>query len=234
MTSVNLGTASSFAVLAGTSVTNTGTSVINGNLGLSPGTSVTGFPPGTVFGHQYVADTTASQAQTYLTTAYNQAAGETPATSESADLAGLTLFAGVYAVPAAATNLSGTLILDGQNDPSSVFIFKMSSTLITASGSSVVLENGAQACNVFWQVGSSATLGTSTTFVGTILALTSITADTGATVNGRLLALNGDVTLYDNTVTVPFCITKTASTTTLQTGNTFSYTLYVTNNASFA
>ncbi len=209
---VDLGTAGSFAVLAGTTVTNTGPSTVNGDLGVSPGTAVTGFPPGTVNGAIHSADAVAAQAQSDLTTAYNDAAGRGPATAESADLGGQTLTPGVYA-STANPNLTGTVTLDAQGDPNAVFVFQMASTLITASGSNVALVNGAQACNVFWQVGSSATLGTNSTFRGTILALTSITATTGATIDGRLLARDGAVTLDTNTITRPVCSTPTATAT---------------------
>jgi hypothetical protein len=211
---VGLGTAGSFAVLAGSTVTNTGPSVISGDLGVSPGSAVTGFPPGTVTGGAiHEADAVAAQAQSDLTIAYNDAAARGPATAESADLGGQTLKPGVYA-STANPNLTGTVTLDAQGDPNAVFIFQMASTLITASGSNVALINGAQACNVFWQVGSSATLGTNSTFRGTILALTSITANTGATIDGRLLARNGAVTLDTNTITRPVCSTTTSTPTT--------------------
>ena len=184
---VGLGTATPYAVLAGSTVTNTGPSVISGNVGVDPGTATTGFPPGTVInGTQYAADAQALQAQTDLTTAYNDAAGRTPVTVESADLGGQTLDAGVYQA-ASAMSLTGTVTLDAQGNPNAVFIFQAGSTLITASSSTVLLINGANACNVFWQVGSSATLGASTTFVGSILALTSISLVTGATVMGQVL-----------------------------------------------
>ena len=201
---VSLGTAGSFAVLAGTTVTNTGPTVINGDLGLSPGTSVTGFPPGTVNGTQHIANAVAGQAQIDLTTAYNTAAAQAPTGTVTADLGGQTLTPGVYR-SATSLGLTGTLTLDAQGNPNAVFIFQAGSTLITASGSSVNLINGAQACNVFWQVGSSATLGTGSTFRGTILALTTITATTGAVVDGRLLARNGATTLDSNTVTRAQC-----------------------------
>ncbi len=156
---VGLGTTTSFAVLAGTTVTNTGPSVISGNLGVSPGTAVTGFPPGKVInGTQHKADAVALQAQSDLTTAYTDAAGRTPATVVSKDLGGQTLAPGVYKA-ASAMGLTGTVTLDGHSDPNAVFIFQAGSTLITASSSTVKLIGGAQACNVFWQVGSSATLG---------------------------------------------------------------------------
>ncbi len=210
---VGLGTATSFAVLAGSTVTNTGPSQITGNLGVSPGAAVTGFPPGLVNGAQHKADAVALQAQTDLTTGYNDAAGRTPPTAVSSDLGGQRLVAGVYKA-AGPLGLTGTLTLDAQNNPNSVFIFQAGSTLITASNSTVALVNGASPCNVFWQVGSSATLGTGTTFVGSILALTSASLKTGATVNGRVLARNGAVTLDTNTITRPNCSTTPTTTTT--------------------
>ncbi len=208
---VGLGTAAPFAVLAGTTVTNVGNTDISGDIGLSPGSSVTGFPPGTLHGAQYVDDPVAVQAKSDLTTAYLDAAGRTPVTTESSNLGGLTLGPGVYA-GAPSLTLTGTLTLDAHNNPDAVFIFQApSSTLITSAGSVVQLTGGAQACNVFWQVGSSATLSSTTTFVGTVLALTSVSAKTGATVSGRLLAQNGAVTLEDNTITVPTCTVATAA-----------------------
>ena len=213
---VNLGTTSGFAVLAGSTVTNTGPSSISGDLGLYPGTAVTGFPPGKLTsGTVYVAPSgAAKQAQADLKTAYNDAAGRTPATVVTADLGGQTLAPGVYKA-SSSLGLTGTVTLDGQNNLGSVFVFEAGSTLITATSSTVRLINGAQACNVFWQVGSSATLGTTTTFVGSVLALTSATLDTGAVVDGRVLARNGAVTLDDNTITSPTCATA-ATTTTLK------------------
>jgi len=213
---VGLGTAGSFAVLAGSTVTNTGPSVINGDLGVSPGTSITGFPPGLVNGTQHSADAVALQAQKDLTIAYNDAAGRAPTATVTADLGGQTLVAGVYT--GTTLSLTGTLTLDAQGNPNAVFIFQSAKTLITASASRIVLINGADPCNVFFQVGSSATLGTNSVFVGTILALTSITANTGATVAGRLLARNGAVTLDSNTITRPNC--SVASTTSASTTST--------------
>ncbi len=205
---VGLGTADSFAVLAGSTVTNTGPSVIHGDLAVSPGTAVTGFPPGTVFGTIHAADGVAGQAKTDLTTAYNDAAGRTPPNSVSGNLGGQTLTPGVYK-STSSLGLTGALTLDAQGDPNAVFVFQAGSTLITASGSSVNLIGGAQACNVFWQVGSSATLGTNSTFRGNILALTSGTLNTGANVDGRVLARNGAVTLDDNVITTARCATST-------------------------
>ena len=200
---VPLGTAASFGVLAGSTVTNTGPSVISGNLGLSPGTAVTGFPPGIVTGTIDIADTAAATAQADLTAAYNNAASRTPSIPVTANLGGQILGPGVYSGGALA--ITGTLTLDGQGNPNAVFVFQAASTLITSSASVVSLVGGANACNVFWQVGSSATLGTASVFAGTIMALTSITADTGATVTGRLLARNGAVTLDSNIITVVAC-----------------------------
>ena len=208
---VGLGTAASFAVLAGTAVTNTGPSTIAGSVGVYPGTAITGFPPGQVTsGAIHSADAVAQQAQTDLTTAYLDAAARTPAASVTSDLGGQTLDPGVYKA-ASGMGLTGTVTLDGQGDPNAVFIFQAGSTLTTASSSSVTLTGGAQACDVFWVVGSSATLGTNSSFVGTVLALTSATVQTGATVAGRVLARNGEVSLDDNTFTQPTCTAASPS-----------------------
>ncbi|HUY55383.1 MAG TPA: ice-binding family protein [Candidatus Nanopelagicaceae bacterium] len=210
---VNLGNATPFAVLAGTTVTNTGASVVSGDLGVDPGSAVTGFPPGQlVNGTQQTADSVALSAQSALTTAYLDAAGRTPFTVVSADLGGQTLDPGVYK-DTSGLALTGTLTLDAQNNPNAVFIFQATSTLITASNSTVILTGGAQACNVFWQVGSSATLGTGTSFAGNVLALTAISVETGASVRGRVLAQNGGVSLDDNSITVPTCNTTLATPT---------------------
>jgi hypothetical protein len=218
---VNLGTTQSFAVLAGAGVTNTGPSTISGDLGTCPTPAITGFPPGTVInGTIHAADAVCLQAQSDLTIAYNDAAGRAPTTTYPGvqDLGGLTLTPGVYKATAFA--ITGTLTLDAQGDPGAVWIFQAGSTLITAVNSSVIVINGGQPCNVFWQVGSSATLGVGSTFVGTVLALTDITANTNATVQGRLMARNGAVTLDSNTVTRPICAptpTTTSSTTSSST-----------------
>ena len=209
---VGLGTADSFAVLAGSTVTNTGPSTINGNLGVSPGTAVTGFPPGKVNGTIHAADGVAGQAKTDLTTAYNDAAGRTPALAVSGDLGGLHAHARGVQVGRRRSGLTGTLTLDAQGNPNAVFVFQAGSTLTTASGSHVSLINGAQPCNVFWQIGSSATLGTTSVFTGSILALTSISVNNGVTVDGRALARNGAVTLINDTITASRCATGGGTT----------------------
>jgi hypothetical protein len=216
---VGLGTAGSYSVLAGQTVTNTGPSVLQRDLGVFPKDAVTGFPPGLVLGATHRGDAVADQAQQDLTTAYNGAAGRpTNEDLTGENLGGKTLIAGVNTFSSSA-QLTGELTLDGENDPDAVFIFQIGSTLTTASASSINLVRGAQACNVFFQVGSSATLGTDTDFVGTIMALTSISANSGATINGRLLARNGSVTLDNNVIRTPICAaaTSTPSTSTTPT-----------------
>ena len=199
------GAAQTYAVLAASTVTNTGPSVIGGDLGLSPGTSVTGFPPGSVVGGAiHAADAAALSAQSSLTTAYNSAAGQSCTQDLTGqDLGGKVLTPGVYCFSTSA-QLTGSLTLNGQGNASAVWIFKAGSTLTTASGSSVVMTSGGSQCNVFWQVGSSATVGTSTSFAGNILALTSITLVDNANLIGRALARNGAVSLgTNNHITLP-------------------------------
>ena len=232
---VNLGTAEGFAILAGTTITNTGPTTITGDVGLHPGTSFvdTGV---TLIGTRYIADAVANQAKIDLVTAYNDAAGRPVSGAVPVDLGGLTLTPGVYS-SGGVLGITGTLTLDAQGDPDAVFIFQSTATLITASDSRVELINGARFCRVFWVVPSSATLGTNSEFVGHIFALTDIDAQTGATVEGQLLARNGQVTLDTNVITNEICavervidITKTASLTSLPAGGgTVTYTYTVTN-----
>jgi hypothetical protein len=206
LTPVNLGTAASFAVLANIAVTNTGPTTVIGNLGLSSGSFVTGFPPGVVLGGVHVADAAAIQAQTDLVTAYNTVAGESPATPLASPVtSALTLTPGVYQSTSVLDINGVTLTLDAQNDSAALFIFQVPSSLTMLSGSQVKLVNGASPCNVFWQVGSSATLGTNIGFEGTLLALESIAVATGTTVDGRLLARTGDVILDSNTIDASAC-----------------------------
>lgn len=217
VTAVSLGTADNFVVLGSSTITNTGPSVVNGNLGLSPGTSVTGFPPGIVNGVQHITDGVALQAQADLVTAYNNVAGQTPVSTVATELGGTTKIAGVYDSATGTFGITGTLTLDAQGNPNAVFIFKTASTLITAVSSNIILTNGAQACNVFWQVGSSATLGTNSTFKGNILALQSVTVMTGANVEGRVLARNGAVTLDISAITKATCTVSTPTPTATPT-----------------
>jgi hypothetical protein len=197
-----LGTAGNYAVLAGSTITNTGPTWITGQVGLKPGTAVTGFPPGTS-GHMDVNNGAALTAKNNLTNAYNDAAAQTPFSSLGVELGGKTLTRGTYRQGTAF--LTGTLVLDGKGSTTGVWIFQISSTLGTgaSTGAVVRLINGAQPCDVFWQVGSSAVLGTSTVFVGNIMALTNITMNTGATLNGRAMARNAAVNLHTNRIIQP-------------------------------
>ncbi len=200
---VGLGTAAPFSVLAGSTVTNTGPTTMFGDLGLYPGTAVTGEPH--VLGQTYVNDQVAIEAKNALTTAYNSAESRPTNGSAGTDLAGHEFSPGVYTASGSLLLSSGSVTLNAEGNPNAVFIFQVGSTLITESNTSVSLVGGAQACNVFWQVGSSATLGSGTRFVGTIMASASITANTGATIHGRLLARTAAVTLEDNTITDSTC-----------------------------
>jgi hypothetical protein len=209
---VDLGAGESFAVLAGSGITNTGPTTVSGTAGGDMGSHPTGTFTGeadvTTTGTKYLAaETAVENAKTDLVTAYDDAAGRIPATTITGDLGGQTLVAGVYN-SGSSIGLTGTVTLDAENDPSAVFIFQAGSTLTTAASSTVVLLNGAQACNVFWQVGSSATFGTDSAFAGNVLAFTSITATTRATFNGQLLARNGAVTLDTNTIVNDTCVVE--------------------------
>lgn len=194
-----------FAVLAGTTVTCAGASTVTGDVGVSPGAAISGFPAPCTDVGTLRTPPSSDPAQAALTTAYTTLAGLSCAATVGPNLAGLTLTQGVYCVSAAASNLTGTLILDAQGNPNAVFVFKMSSTLITSPSSTVSLVNGANACGVQWQVGSSATIDTGTTFVGNILALTNISMNPGANLTGRALARNAAVTMSANNVSFAAC-----------------------------
>ena len=215
---VLLRTASNYAVLGHSTVTNTGDSVINGSVGLYSGTSITGFPPGIVVPPATIDATSAAaqHAQSNVTTAYNDAAGRSVDRTITAELGGQLLPGGVYSAQLQhSLGLTGTLTLDGEGNSKSVFIFQTDSTLKTASSSHVRLINGAQQCNVFWQVGSSATLGTDSIFAGNILALASVTVTTGVTVYGRAFARTAAVTLDTDTFKTPTCDQNAATPTTV-------------------
>ncbi len=203
-----LGTTEPFAVLAGETITNTGPTTITGNVGLHPGTDTPGFGSVTLVGASTleVDNAVALDAKNALVTAYNDAAGRGPATLIATELGGQVLPGGVYDSASGTFQITGTLTLDAQSDPDTVWVFQTESSLITAPASAVVLINDGQACNVFWQVGSSATLDTTTTFVGTIMALTSVFLETGAKVDGRVFARNGEVTMDTNTITRAVCL----------------------------
>ena len=203
-TTVPLGTATSFVVLAGAGITSTGPTTLNGDIGTYPTTTMTVTGSLTINGVNHGGDAVTQQAKTDLVAAYINAAGQGPTVPIVANLGGQTLLPGVYN-SASSIGLTGNLILDGGGNPNAVFVFQAGSTLTTASGSLVSMIGGAQSCNVFWQVGSSATLGTGSSFQGTIIALTDITLTTGVTIVGRALARNGAVTMDTNTITRSTC-----------------------------
>jgi hypothetical protein len=216
---VNLGTTSSFAILAGTTITNTGTTTINGSVGgdvgLYPGSAFTDQAHVTLSGAVHVNDPVAIKAKDDLVAAYDDAAGRTPVTTISTELGGKTLTPGTYDSADGTFQITGTLTLDAQGNPDGVFVFKTASTLITAASSNINLINSARFCRTFWKVGSSATLGTNSHFVGHIFALISIAANNGATVQGQLLARNGEVTLDSNTITNGICAVTPASSSSI-------------------
>jgi hypothetical protein len=195
---VPLASAASFAVLGGATVTSTGLTILDGNLGVSPGTSITGFGPGVVKnGTIYAGGPVAAKAQADLATAYNYAAGLQNPTALPLDIGGTTITPGLY-IALTSLSITGTATLDGQNNANSVFIFQVPSTLTTVARSRVKLINRANACNVFWQVGTSATLNTGSKFRGTIMAAVSISVGSGVKVRGQLLAESGAVTLVQD------------------------------------
>jgi hypothetical protein len=221
---VNLGSTANFAVLAGTTVTSAGATVIYGDVGVSPGTTIAGAP--TVIGSFHYGDPTASHAQTDLTTAYNDAAGRTLGTLPVAgDIGAQTFAPGLYTSTSSLQISSGNLILDAAGNPNAVWIFQMASTLTTSANRDVVLTNGAQANNVYWQVGSSATIGTSSVFKGNILALTSISFNQGASMEGRALARNGAVTFLDNSVTNDMPVPPSFGPTTIAVNGTVNLSI---------
>lgn len=200
--SVSMAGAANLAILAGSAVSSTGATVITGDLGLSPGTSVGGFPPGILNGTQHVNDAIANQAKLDLTAAYNDAAGRTctDIVTLSGNMGGLTLTPGLYKSTSSLAISSGDLTFDAQGNPNAVFIIQIASTLTTTSGRKVILSGGATASHIFWQVGTSATFGTTSVFKGTVMAMQSITFNTGATLDGRALARSGAVVMAGNTI----------------------------------
>ncbi|HUX54683.1 MAG TPA: ice-binding family protein [Williamwhitmania sp.] len=199
---VSLAGASNFAALSGSAITNTGATTITGDLGLSPGSSIGGFPPGILNGTLHINDAAASQAKLDLTAAYNDAAGRTSTdiVTLSGNIGGLTLTPGLYMSTSSLAISSGDLTFDALGDANAVFIIQIASSLTTTSGRKVFLSGGASAANIFWQVGSSATFGTTSVFKGTIIAMESITFNTGATLDGRALARTGGISMEGNTI----------------------------------
>jgi hypothetical protein len=195
-----------YAVLAGSTVTNTGPSIVDGDLGVAPGSAISGFDggPGTLNGTSHANDADAIQAKGDLTAAYNDAAARagSPVT-KAGDIGGTTLAPGLYKSATTLEIGTGNLTLDAQGDPNAVWVFQMAETLLTGSDRRVLLVGGAKADNVFWQVGTSATMGTGSVMKGNVLANTSITMNTGASLEGRALTFNGAVTLDSNTITKP-------------------------------
>jgi hypothetical protein len=200
---VSLAGSASLAILAGSSITNTGATIITGDMGLSPGTSVGGFPPGILNGVQHINDAIANQAKLDLTAAYNDAAGRTctDIVTLSGNIGGLTLTPGLYKSTSSLAVSSGDVTFDAKGNANAVFIIQIASTLTTTSGRKVILSGGASASNIFWQVGSSATFGTTSVFKGTVMAMQAITFDTGATLDGRAWARTGAVVMAGNTIT---------------------------------
>ena len=202
MPTVALAGTSEFALLAGSAITSTGATNITGNLGLSPGTSIGGFPPGIVVGTQQINTNLATQGKLDLTAAYNDAAGRTSTdiVTLSGNIGGLTLTPGLYKSTSSLAISSGDLTFDAKGNSNAVFIIQIASSLTTTSGRQVFLKGGASASNIFWQVGSSATFGTTSVFKGTVMAMQSITFNTGATLQGRAMARTGGIVLASNTI----------------------------------
>jgi hypothetical protein len=201
---VSLGISSNLAIIAGSAVTSTGATNITGDLGLSPGSSVGGFPPGILNGTEHINDVIANQAKLDLTAAYNDAAGRTATdmVTLSGNIGGLTLTPGLYKSTSTLSISSGDLTFDAKGNANAIFIIQIASTLTTTSARKVILSGGAQASNIFWQVGSSATFGTTSVFKGTVMAMQSITFNTGASLNGKALARTGAVIMAGNTIVI--------------------------------
>jgi hypothetical protein len=199
---VQTGSFANLAIIAGSAVTNTGATVITGDIGLSPGTSVGGFPPGILNGTLHINDSIATRAKQDLTAAYNDAAGRTSTdiVTLSGNIGGLTLTPGLYKSTSSLAISSGDLTFDAKGNPNAVFIIQIASSLTTTSGRKIFLAGGASASNIFWQVGSSATFGTTSVFKGTVLVMQSITFNTGATLDGRAFARTGGVAMAGNTI----------------------------------
>jgi hypothetical protein len=201
-TAVTLAAAGNFAILAGSEVTNTGATNITGDLGLSPGTSVGGFPPGILNGTLRINDNISNQGKLDLTTAYNDAAGRsaTDMVTLSGNIGGLTLTPGLYKSTSSLAISSGDLTFDALGNANAVFIIQIASSLTTTSARKIILADRALASNIFWQVGSSATFGTTSVFKGRVLAMESISFETGATLEGSAMARSGGITLDGNTI----------------------------------
>ena len=213
VTCTTLGDAAHFVVLGASTVTNTGSSIVNGDLGLSPGTSVIGFPPGIVNGTKFITDGVAAAGKVSAQTAFDCLGALTPTSTLSADIGGTTVIPGVYTFGSSAA-ITGTLTLNGGGNPNALFVFIVPSTLVTASSSNVSLTNGTKAGNVYWIVGSSATLGTFSNMVGNIIAQASVTMTTSAKLVGRVFALTAAVTLDGNNITGATCTVNPCPTTT--------------------
>jgi hypothetical protein len=210
-TPVPLGATSAFAVLAGAGVTNTGATTLGGDVGSFPTTSIAGLGTITLVGGvDRSGDAVTEQAKTDLETAYNAASAQSPDSVDGVELAGRTLEPGVYST-GGVIELNGNLTLDGNGDPNAVFVFQSLSTLLAGSGSSITFIDGATACNLYWRVPSSATIQAGSQFAGTILAAMTITFGAGATLDGRALAQDGEVTMINNTITRPACSAVTPS-----------------------
>ena len=202
MATVPNASVSNFAVLAGSTITNTGATTITGDIGLSPGSSIGGFPPGILNGTKHINDSLANQAKLDLTAAYNDAAGRTSTdiVTLSGNIGGLTLTPGLYKSTSSLAISSKDLTFDAKGNADAVFIIQIASSLTTTSGRQVILSGGALASNIYWQVGTSATFGTTSVFKGTVMAMQSITFNTGATLDGSALARIGAITMAGNTI----------------------------------